>query len=165
MAEKSSDILDKAKAQGLATPSAGMKAPEGYFADFAARMCASLPERPEIEHPETISTAPRTTWEKVRPYVYMAAMFAGIWLMLQVFTIAGGSHRLVPMDDNAVIANALSSDEFLIDYLHDDIDDWNLVDEMIGDEALQGDLQFDDLLLAPDPVEEQGSETTYILPQ
>ena len=142
-----------------------MKVPEGYFADFAAHMRTALPERPEIEHPETICTAPRTMWEKVRPYVYMAAMFAGIWLMLQVFTITGGNHSLAPMDDNAVIANALSSDEFLIDYLHDDIDDWNLVDEMISDEALQGDLQLDDLLIAPDPTEAQGTETNYILPQ
>ncbi len=52
----------------------GMTVPEGYFADFAARMEAAIPERRVAEPPVV-----RSTWQKIRPYVYMAAMFAGIW--------------------------------------------------------------------------------------
>ena len=57
----------------------GYKVPEGYFEQFAARMTEQLPER-DLPKPEVV-----TTWHKLRPYLYMAAMFAGIWLMLQVF--------------------------------------------------------------------------------
>jgi len=164
MAEKRSTILSQAQESGLATPRAGMSVPDGYFESFTSRMSAMLPERPELEHPETIDTSPRTLWERVRPYVYMAAMFAGVWLMLQMFSMMSSPRKLAPMDDNLIIANALSSDEFLMDYLYDDIDDWSLVNDMIDDESLQGDFQLDDLLLM-----EQGNydvtDTTYILPQ
>ena len=57
----------------------GYKVPEGYFEQFTARMTEQLPER-DLPKPEVV-----TTWHKLRPYLYMAAMFAGIWLMLQVF--------------------------------------------------------------------------------
>ena len=57
----------------------GYKVPEGYFEQFAERMIEQLPER-EIPKPEVV-----TTWQRLRPYLYMAAMFAGIWLMVQAF--------------------------------------------------------------------------------
>jgi hypothetical protein len=58
----------------------GMTVPDGWFDDFASRMADSLPERPALEN---ASPAPvsRTIWERIRPYVYMAAMFAGVWCM------------------------------------------------------------------------------------
>ena len=53
--------------------------PEGYFADFAKKMAASLPEKqiPAKRKP--------TRWLRIRPYVYMAAMFAGVWCMGYLF--------------------------------------------------------------------------------
>ena len=57
----------------------GFKVPDGYFEQLSTRIIDQLPER-ELPHPEVI-----TTWHKLRPYIYMAAMFAGIWLMVQVF--------------------------------------------------------------------------------
>lgn len=73
MMKKKEDILEQV---GRKT---GYKVPEGYFENFTARMTEQLPER-ELPKPEII-----TPWQKFRPYIYMAAMFAGIWLMLQVF--------------------------------------------------------------------------------
>lgn len=58
----------------------GMCVPEDYFADFTEKMVDSLPER-EIPLPEQ-----PTLWLRVRPWVYMAAMFAGVWLMMKMFT-------------------------------------------------------------------------------
>ena len=58
----------------------GMTVPEGYFADFASKMAQALPEKNLA--PENRK---RSTWMKIRPYAYMAAMFAGIWLMMQMF--------------------------------------------------------------------------------
>jgi hypothetical protein len=55
------------------------KVPEGYFEDFIVNMMSKLPDRP-TENSKTISL-----WEKIKPWVYMAAMFAGIALMLNIF--------------------------------------------------------------------------------
>lgn len=71
--DKKSDILTKVGKD------AGFKVPEGYFADFAEKMAASLPER-EIP----VQKKP-TRWMRIRPYVYMAAMFAGVWCMMYLF--------------------------------------------------------------------------------
>lgn len=57
----------------------GYKVPDGYFEQFATRMQEQLPER-EFPQPEVVST-----WKRLSPYLYLAAMFAGVWLMVQVF--------------------------------------------------------------------------------
>lgn len=54
--------------------------PEGYFKSFKNRMMESLPEYPEKPVEKNISV-----WHRLKPYVYLAAMFAGIWCMMQVF--------------------------------------------------------------------------------
>ena len=48
------------------------KVPEGYFENFAEDLMRKLPEK-EIKAPEKIST-----WTRVKPWVYMAAMFVGL---------------------------------------------------------------------------------------
>lgn len=58
----------------------GFKVPENYFADFNQRMTEMLPDV-EIT---PVDVKP-TMWQRVRPLVYMAAMFAGVWCMMQVF--------------------------------------------------------------------------------
>ncbi|MCI9608050.1 MAG: hypothetical protein HFJ94_07755 [Muribaculaceae bacterium] len=85
----------------------GMTVPEGYFADFAARMEAALPERKPVEPPVV-----RTTWQKVRTYVYMAAMFAGIWCMMKTLDLMRPS---TPMPGE-VLTEALNDDNFISDY-------------------------------------------------
>lgn len=67
------EILDKIGGK------TGYKVPDGYFEQFTARITEQLPER-ELPQPEIV-----TPWQKFSPYIYMAAMFAGIWLMVQVF--------------------------------------------------------------------------------
>lgn len=57
----------------------GFKVPENYFDNLSARITEQLPER-ELPKPEVV-----TTWQRIRPYLYMAAMFAGIYLMIQIF--------------------------------------------------------------------------------
>lgn len=59
----------------------GFKVPENYFENLSARITEQLPER-ELPKPEIV-----TPWQRVRPYLYMAAMFVGIWLMMQVFVV------------------------------------------------------------------------------
>ena len=109
----------------------GMTVPEGFFEDFAAKMEAMLPERPEAEQPRRIEH--RTTWQRVRPYVYMAAMFAGIWCMLKMFTMMGPGNIDLSIDKNHILTDALSDDNFVYEYIIDDLNDSELFDEMYND--------------------------------
>ena len=59
----------------------GFKVPENYFEDFNKRMVGMLPDV-EIT---PVDVKP-TMWQRVKPLVYMAAMFAGVWCMLSVFS-------------------------------------------------------------------------------
>ena len=59
----------------------GFKVPENYFADFNQRMAEMLPDV-EI----TPVDAKPTMWQRLKPLVYMAAMFAGVWCMMSVFS-------------------------------------------------------------------------------
>ncbi|MGM9804538.1 MAG: hypothetical protein ACI308_10230 [Muribaculaceae bacterium] len=77
--KEESDILSK-----LGKDS-GMKVPNNYFADFQAKMMESLPE------PVLTPQVKPSLWVKVRPYIYMAAMFAGVWCMMRVFNDMSGA--------------------------------------------------------------------------
>ena len=56
------------------------KVPEGYFKSFKEGLMKSLPEYPEKPKHEQLSV-----WQRIRPYIYLAAMFAGIWCMMYIF--------------------------------------------------------------------------------
>ena len=58
----------------------GFKVPENYFNDFNAKLVESLPEVKITEEEKP------TLWVRVRPFIYMAAMFAGVWLMMNIFS-------------------------------------------------------------------------------
>lgn len=62
----------------------GFKVPEGYFESFNKRMLESLPE------PKLTPQLKPGTWVRIRPYVYLAAMFAGIWCTMRIFNDLSG---------------------------------------------------------------------------
>lgn len=57
----------------------GFTVPEGYFDSVREKILAELPEY-NHEHAPKLSA-----WQRVKPYLYMAAMFAGIWCMMKMF--------------------------------------------------------------------------------
>lgn len=61
----------------------GMTVPEGYFPDLEQHIMSSLPP-----YSNQVRKIDPSSWQKVRPYVYLAAMFCGIWLMMKVFHTA-----------------------------------------------------------------------------
>ena len=63
----------------------GFKVPENYFSDFNKQMMESLPK------PNLTPQVKPSLWVRVRPYVYMAAIFAGIWCMMRVFNDMSGA--------------------------------------------------------------------------
>ena len=64
------------------------RVPEGYFESFTSRMLEQLPEYPAKPAPRQLSR-----WQRIKPYVYLAAMFAGIWCMMQVFHRVSSSQQ------------------------------------------------------------------------
>ena len=55
------------------------RVPEGYFESFTSDLMSRLPEKEKTD----VFREP-TTWEKVRPWLYMAAMFVGAALIIRV---------------------------------------------------------------------------------
>ena len=55
------------------------KAPDGYFENFTNGIMSQLTDI------ETASAIKVNLWHRVRPWVYMAAMFTGIALMVRLF--------------------------------------------------------------------------------
>lgn len=98
----------------------GYKVPEGYFEQFTARMTEQLPER-DLPKPEVV-----TTWHKLRPYLYMAAMFAGIWLMLQVFVAP-----VVEVDKE--LTAAIEQEEDIEEYMLYSMDDYTIFETLYAD--------------------------------
>ena len=109
-----------------------MTVPEGYFEHFTERMIAQLPERPELTAQSVQLDVPLTLWQRIRPYVYMAAMFAGVWCMLRMFTLMTNDNPQ-PFETNPVIAEAFSNDSFVSDYVLSDINQWDLYDDLMKD--------------------------------
>lgn len=111
----------------------GMTVPEGYFEDFAARMAASLPDRPELAEMDGRSPVVGSTlWHRVRPYVYMAAMFAGVWCMLKMFTMFTAQSP-VPFESNPIVAEAFNNDSFVNEYVISDLNQWDIYDDLMNE--------------------------------
>lgn len=127
----------------------GMTVPEGYFDDFAAKMMERLPEHPVIEA-DTDPSARPSLWFRIRPYVYMAAMFAGIWCMLNIFKIIGSNSTDLTVDNNPVIARALSNDSFVDEYYLYDLDENEILEDMY------------DMGLSPDEITDTTSEKSAL---
>jgi len=109
----------------------GMTVPEGYFDNFTEQMCAKLPEQP-WEKATTPNVMPRSFWQKVRPYVYMAAMFAGIWCMMKGFDMVR-SDSTIALDKNPQLISAVNNDAFFNDYCTSDVSESELYDELYND--------------------------------
>ena len=54
--------------------------PDGYFEKFSEELTSRLPEKETV----LIPSEP-TLWERVKPWIYMVAMFCGIMLSVRIF--------------------------------------------------------------------------------
>ncbi len=83
------------------------RVPEGYFESVYKEIGEKLPPYPELRrHVEM------TRWQRLKPYVYLAAMFAGIWLMMKVFYHASGNVSLSLDNPPEQIAQVMSEPDF-----------------------------------------------------
>lgn len=86
----------------------GFRVPDGYFDEVFTKIQSSLPER-EPQKPVEVSR-----WQRFKPYLYLAAMFAGIWCMMKMIHMIQSGEGVgdVSLDNPpAMIAQAMSSPE------------------------------------------------------
>lgn len=88
----------------------GFRVPDGYFEELNSRIMAGL-----TPYPQRDRVAPMSLWQRIKPYAYLAAMFAGIWLMMNVFSRVTTSEPISLDNPPAVIASAmeLETDEYI----------------------------------------------------
>lgn len=100
--------------------------PKGYFEHFTQQLMNELPQ--PAEAPKEIKLS---NWQRFRPYIYMAAMFVGIWLMMRVFYNVSNqdSINLDNMPENIAMA--------MVD---DDVESYDLLSTEESDEQLMEDV-------------------------
>lgn len=104
------------------------RVPEGYFEGFTSDLMSRLPEKEKTD----IHREP-TTWEKVRPWLYMTAMFIGAALIIRVAspgeTVSNGQQQQqIAADESDIemeyirtaIENTMMDDYSLYVYLSDE---------------------------------------------
>ncbi len=109
----------------------GFTVPEGYFDNLTARVMEQLPD---VEITE-VDVKP-TLWMRVRPYVYLAAMFAGVWCMMTIFnryngTADGSLQRMTAVA--AGVTEEANADDFLLMTGFDDYDIIAYDDSLYGE--------------------------------
>lgn len=92
--------------------------PEGYFENFSHELMTKLPEKEPVTPKPAI-----TTWQRVKPWVYMTAMFCGLMLSVRVF--------VGPPKQNTPLFTATEAAEFSDEYVeaimdHSMMDDYTL---------------------------------------
>lgn len=55
------------------------KVPEGYFENLTSEVMNALPEKKPV-----LKVEQPTTWTRIRPLLYMAAMFIGAFLIIRI---------------------------------------------------------------------------------
>lgn len=86
----------------------GFRVPEGYFDRVFSEIDAKLPEHPGLK-----PAAPLPRWQRLKPYVYLAAMFGGIWCTMKMVSMMSDSGPEAVSLDNPpeMIAQAMSTPE------------------------------------------------------
>jgi len=84
--------------------------PEGYFENFAENMISRLPDRVS-DRPQTVSL-----WTRMQPLVYLAAMFAGLALLIRLFV---GSPDSIFRSSNGLNLSSSNEIEDFYDYYED----------------------------------------------
>lgn len=109
--------------------------PEGYFADFRSRMMETVGQQTAPEPlAEQSAAARRPLWHILRPYTYMAAMFAGIWLMMKIFVFVGPKDSPELSYDDFIASNN-DHESYVYDYISDSgsLSEYDLYDDLYDD--------------------------------
>lgn len=101
------------------------RVPNQYFENFTQELMGKLPEK------ESLPSLPEPTlWQRVKPWIYMTAMFCGIMLSVRIFVgepkknefppISQTEAENLPDEDWEIIINRIMMDDYtLYQYLTD----------------------------------------------
>lgn len=92
--------------------------PEGYFENFKERIMEQLPEKED----KTFKKPHVTIWNRIRPWLYMTAVFAGILLGVRVMVNLTSSHK------SSVAVNSTEK-EMITDQDVDNLMDHSMMDD------------------------------------
>ena len=110
---KEDNILRKV---GTSNP---FRVPDHYFEDFTQELMSKLPEKESMP----LMSEP-TLWQRVKPWIYMTAMFCGIMLSVRVF-VGKPQKDEFPAISQIEAENLTDEDwEIMIDYIM--MDDYSL---------------------------------------
>jgi hypothetical protein len=96
------------------------KVPDGYFENFTPQMMSRLPEK-KYEQPAKV-----TMMERIRPWLYMAAVFAGLGLFFKAII---GFDNSEPSTTTFAVRQA-EVDEDYLEYLESQYTGYILAEEM-----------------------------------
>ena len=109
------DILKKVGKENI------FRVPDGYFENLTSEVMSRLPEK---ETPAFIKKEP-TKWERIKPWLYMTAMFVGAALIIRV-----ASAERTPATDQIAMDDTeteVVSDEYISTVLDNSmLDDYSL---------------------------------------
>lgn len=128
MKDSKTELIDEITRNGD-----GMTVPAGYFEDFAVKMSGRLPFREELDTPVANQASRHTIWTRMRPYVYMAAMFAGAWCLLKMFSLMSNNNVDVNIDNYPALSRALENEQFIDDYIIDCVSSYDIMEDSYND--------------------------------
>lgn len=103
---KEQNILDKVDRK------TGYTVPPHYFDSVRSKIMENLPEYQEQKQPDF------SVWQRIKPYLYMAAMFAGIWCMMKMFHMITTTDLSLDNPPQAVAMAIAESDHSYWDIYH-----------------------------------------------
>ncbi|MFV0584984.1 MAG: hypothetical protein ACK5N4_23455 [Parabacteroides gordonii] len=123
--EKEQNNLDRFKGKNPFT------VPNGYMEDLTANIMSQLPEKPQVEV-KNISMM-----DRMRPWLYMAAVFAGLGLFFKAIVGIDGEQSktdtlLVQSNDASATISAIqeAENEEYLEYLEAQYTDYLLAEEL-----------------------------------
>lgn len=117
------------------------RVPEGYFEAVRAEVKAKLPD-----YPEAPGVAKLSLWQRVKPYAYLAAMFAGIWCMMQIFHRVSDGMGTLNIDNPPAQLAALMQDP--------ELNSGDFTDIYISGPSMSDDELIDDVIASYDNMQD-----------
>lgn len=90
--------------------------PEGYFEQLTETIMNKIPEKQSSETP----VLHVTTWQRVKPWIYMAAMFCIIMLSAR-YMLTNSSQTQIASQSTAAINSSATDDSYTEEYIEETI--------------------------------------------
>ena len=111
------------------------RVPEGYMAGLTNQIMDRLPELPKEEEPQSVSLM-----DRIRPWLYLAAVFIGMGLFFRVIVDADKSVNQASVDDSLLVQSEVSEaaiEAIDADMSAEDADYLEYIEDQYNDYLLQ----------------------------